>query len=246
MIFSLIFLAFFSCSEPKSVLVEEKAELTFSTQEFVKNTCIGESCASVSFIWPLAKGSEIAAKINESIDQQLLVYFHRDSVAPTLEAQAQLYLNSNEDFVNQFPDYPGGWSIEVSAKVSHESDSTLSIFFTEFNNSGGAHPNSSQYFMNFDKITGEVLSADQLVLDSARLLEKSEIAFRKHHEVPEGKSLEDEGFFLPETGFFLPKAMGYKDGKFWLIYIPYEIGAYVIGYTELAFTPEELKGIIRK
>lgn len=100
--------------------------------------------------------------------------------------------------------------------------------------------------MNFDKITGEVLSADQLVLDSAKLLEKSEIAFRKHHEVPEGKSLENQGFFLPETGFFLPKAMGYKDGKFWLIYIPYEIGAHVIGYTELAFTPEELKGIIRK
>lgn len=246
MIFSLIFLAFFSCSEPKSVPVEEKAELTFSPQEFVKNTCIGESCASVSFTWPLAKGSEIAAKINEAVDQQLLVYFHRDSVAPTLEAQAQLYLNSYEDFVNQFPDSPGGWSIEVNAKVSYESDSLLSIFFTEFNNSGGAHPNSSQYFMNFDKITGEVLSAEQVVLDSARLLEKAEIAFRKHHEVPEGKSLEDQGFFLPETGFFLPKAMGYKDGKFWLIYIPYEIGAYVIGYTELSFTPEELKEIIRK
>lgn len=247
MIFSLIFLAFFSCSEPKSVpIVEEKTGLTFSTQEFVKNTCIGESCASVSFTWPLAKGSEIAAKINEAIDQQLLVYFHRDSVAPTLEAQAQLYLNSYEEFVNQFPDSPGGWSIEVSVKVSHESDSTLSIFFTEFNNSGGAHPNSSQFFMNFDEITGEVLSADQLVLDSAKLVEIAEIAFRKHHEVPEGKSLEDEGFFLPETGFFLPKAMGYKDGKFWLIYIPYEIGAFVIGYTELAFTPEALKGIIRK
>lgn len=100
MIFPLIFLAFFSCSEPKSVLVEEKAELTFFTQEFVKNTCIGESCASVSFTWPLAKGSEIAAKINESIDQQLRVYFYGDSVAPTLEAQAQLYLNSYEDFVN--------------------------------------------------------------------------------------------------------------------------------------------------
>jgi hypothetical protein len=244
--FFIALLAGFSCSEPKSVPVEEKTELTFSTQEFVKNTCIGESCASVSFTWPLAKGSEIASKINEAIDQQLLVYFGRDSIAPTLEDNAQLYLNSYEDFVNQFPDSPGGWSIEVSAKVSYESDSLLSIFFTEFNFSGGAHPNSSQFFMNFDKITGEYLSSGRVVLDSAKLLEIAEIAFRKHHEVPEGKSLEDQGFFLPETGFFLPGAMGYKEDKFKLIYIPYEIGPYVMGYTELTFTPEELTGIVRK
>jgi hypothetical protein len=244
--FFIALLAVFSCTEPKSVPVEEKTELTFSTQEFVKNTCIGESCASVSFTWPLAKGSKIASKINEAIDQQLLVYFGRDSVAPTLEDNAQLYLNSYEDFVNQFPDAPGGWSIEVSAKVSYESDSLLSVFFTEFNFSGGAHPNSSQFFMNFDKITGEYLSSGRVVLDSAKLLEIAEIAFRKHHEVPEGKSLEDQGFFLPETGFFLPGAMGYKEDEFKLIYIPYEIGPYVMGYTELTFTPEELTGIVRK
>lgn len=240
-------LVFFSCAEPKSVpVVEEETVLTFSTQEFVKNTCIGKSCASVSFTWPLAKGSDIADRINEAINKQLLVYFYSDSVAPTFEGQAQLYLNSYEDFVNKFPDSPGGWSIEVSAKVSYESDSLLSIFFSEFNFSGGAHPNSSQYFMNFDKITGEYLSSGRVVLDSVKLLQKAEIAFRKFHEVPEGKSLEEQGFFLPETGFFLPGAMGYKDGKFWLIYIPYEIGPYVIGYTELEFTPEELEGIVRK
>ncbi len=244
--FFLAFLALFSCSEPKSVSVKEKPELTFSSEEFVKKTCVGESCASVSFTWPVAKGSDNATKINEAIYQQLLKYFSSDSLASTLEAHAQLYLNSYEDFVKQFPDSPGGWSIEVNAKVSYESDSLLSIFFTEFNFSGGAHPNSSQFFMNFDKITGEYLSSGRVVLDSAKLLEKAEIAFRKHHEVPEGKSLEDQGFFLPETGFFLPGAMGYKEDKFKLIYIPYEIGPYVMGYTELTFTPEELTGIVRK
>ncbi len=241
-----VLLAFFSCSEPKSVQVKKNSELTFFTQEFVKNTCVGESCASVSFTWPIGKGSEIASDINDAIDQQMLLYFGRDSVAPTLEANAQLFLNSYEDFVSQFPDSPGGRSIEVNAKVSYESDSLLSIFFTEFNNSGGAHPNSSQFFMNFEKITGEYLSSGRVVLDSAKLLELAEIAFRKHHEVREGKSLEDQGFFLPETGFFLPGAMGYKDGEFKLIYIPYEIGPYVMGYTELSFTPEELTGIVRK
>jgi len=239
-------LALFSCGEPKSVPVLDETELTFSTQEFVKNTCVGESCASVYFTWPLAKGGDIAASINEAINKQLLVYFNSDSIAENFEAKAQSYLNSYEDFVNEFPDSPGGWSIEVNAKVSYESDSLLSVLFSESNFSGGAHPNSSQYFMNFDKITGEYLNSGRVVLNSTKLLEKAEIAFRKFHEVPEGKSLEEQGFFVPETGFFLPNAMGYEDGKFWLIYIPYEIGPYVIGYTELEFEPEELSGIVRR
>ena len=242
----LALLGMISCSEPKSVPVIENPDLTFDSQQFTKEACVGESCASVSFTWPLAKGSDIAPKINEAIKHKLRSYFNSDSVAPSFEDQAQLYLNSFEDFAKDFPDAPGGWSIEVVGKESYQSDSLLSIYFTEFNFSGGAHPNSSQSFMNFNKITGEYLDSDMLVLDSAKLLEKAEIAFRKFHEVPEGKSLEEQGFFLPETGFFLPGAMGYKDGKFWLIYIPYEIGPYVMGYTELEFAPEELTGIVRK
>lgn len=240
------FLGMISCTEPKSVPVAETAGLTFSTEEFVKNTCVGESCASVSFTWPMAEESIIASKINESINHKLRSYFNSDSVTQSFEDQAQVYLNSFEEFAKDFPDAPGGWSIEVTGKESYQSDSLLSIFFSEFNFSGGAHPNSSQSFMNFDKITGEYLSSDQLVLDSVKLLEKAEIAFRKFHEVPQGKSLEEQGFFLPKTGFFLPSAMGYKDGKFYLIYIPYEIGPYVMGYTELEFAPEELTGIVRK
>ncbi|WP_431012717.1 DUF3298 domain-containing protein, partial [Rahnella sp. PAMC25617] len=60
------------------------------------------------------------------------------------------------------------------------------------------------------------------------------------------KSLEEAGFFLPETGFFLPNAMGYENGKFMLIYIPYEIGPYVMGYTELEFELKDLEGTVRQ
>jgi hypothetical protein len=52
-------------------------------------------------------------------------------------------------------------------------------------------------------------------------------------------------FFLPETGFFLPNSMGFSGDKFRLIYIPYEIGPYAMGYTELDFSLVELKLIVR-
>jgi len=100
--------------------------------------------------------------------------------------------------------------------------------------------------MNFDRGTGEYLSRDQLIIDQTRLLDVAEKAFREFHEIGKNMTLEESGkFFLPETGFFLPNAMGFKSGKFHLIYIPYEIGPYAMGYTELEISLEELKGIVR-
>ena len=51
---------------------------------------------------------------------------------------------------------------------------------------------------------------------------------------------ENSWFFFSETRLFLSNAFGFKEGKFWIIYVPYEIGPYALGYTELEFTQEEL------
>ena len=97
-----------------------------------------------------------------------------------------------------------------------------------------------------DRSTGEFLSIDRLILDQPKLLSLAEKAFREFHEVDENITLEESGlFFLPETGFFLPNAMGFSGDKFQLIYIPYEIGPYAMGFTELVFSLDELKGIVR-
>lgn len=142
---------------------------------------------------------------------------------------------------------PGDWAIDVNAEVSFDSLNTLSIFFAEYNFSGGAHPNSSNYSMNFDRANGEFLSIDRLILDEVAMLALAEKAFQEFHEVDENTIIEaNDRIFLPETGFFFPNAMGFKEDKFQLIYSPYEIGPYAMGYTELEFSLDELEGIVRK
>ncbi|WP_339755820.1 DUF3298 and DUF4163 domain-containing protein [Algoriphagus aquimarinus] len=230
----------FACSKSEQI----EAQLSFSTKTFTSERCVDDNCAEVKVSWPVAENVPAASLINEEIGLQLLAYFQQDKTYDNLDSAANDYLNSYEEFKSDFPDAPGGWSIEVNVEKTYESDSTLSFKFTEFNFSGGAHPNSSVYYMNFDAQSGEYLSVDRVVLDEKKMLEITEKAFRKHHEVAEGKSLEEAGFFLPETGFFLPNAMGYEDEKFHLTYIPYEIGPYVMGYTELEFELQDLRGIV--
>ncbi|WP_439488712.1 DUF4163 domain-containing protein [Algoriphagus sp.] len=237
----------FACDKSETAEEQIVEELSFSTKTFSSERCVDDNCAKVELSWPVAENVPAASIINEEIDSQLLVYFQQDKTYTNLDSAAKDFLDSFEEFKTDFPDAPGGWSIEVKAEKSYESDSTLSFKFSEYNFSGGAHPNSSVYYMNFDKASGEYLSIDRVILDQEKMLEIAEIAFRKYHEVEEGVELKDDGrFFLPETGFFLPNAIGYESDTLHLTYIPYEIGPYVLGYTELEFPMQEVKGLVRR
>ncbi|MEB2778220.1 DUF4163 domain-containing protein [Algoriphagus sp. D3-2-R+10] len=239
-----IFALTIACAEPKAT---SENPLEFSTKNFEKELCVDEECSKMSISYPFAHGNATADNINDHIQNQLMAYFQSDSVGSDLAQRADIFLNSYKVFKEDFPEAPGAWVVEVEADVSYESEVTISIFFTEYNFSGGAHPNSSHYYMNFDRETGEYLSLDRVILDRDKMLEMAELAFRKHHEVEEGVALKDDGrFFLPETGFFLPNAVGYSNDKFVLTYIPYEIGPYVLGYTELEFPMKDVKGIVRE
>lgn len=236
-----------SCSTKSDGLVDvEETLLSFRTERLEKETCVGESCATLKLEWPIVSGPESASQINQAItDQMSFLVQTGEEIAP-LDSMVGSFLRSFEEFKQEFPGASGDWEIEATGTPSYESDSTLSIYFSQFSYLGGAHPNSLVSFLNVDPKTGEVLSIDRLVRDEAGLLALAEQKFREHHEVEEGTRLEDsEQFFLPETGFFLANAMGFKDGKFWVIYVPYEIGPYVLGYTELEFTREELGSIVR-
>ncbi|WP_192348324.1 DUF4163 domain-containing protein [Algoriphagus sp. Y33] len=232
----------FACSKSET----REGKLSLSTKTFSSERCVDSDCAKVEASWPVVENISADSILNKKIENQLLVYFHQDKKFDNLDSAANDFLDSYEKFKIDFPGAPGEWKVELEVKLTYESDNILSFKFSEYNFSGGAHPNSSVYYMNFEKLTGESLGVDQVILDKGKMLQLAEAAFRKYHEVEEGVELKNDGrFFLPETGFFLPNAMGYEEGKFILTYIPYEIGPYVLGYTELEFSFEEVKGIVR-
>jgi len=228
------------------LIAQKKSELRFSNKEFSKEMCVGESCAVVFLNWPKADEKNIiAVNINQVIESELLAMIGGDSLSQSLDDGARQFLDSFEEVIQEYPDSPGGWSIEIDAQITNETDRMITLLLNGYSYGGGAHPNSSQYFLNFDKLTGDLLTHDQLITDSVRLLAKVEAAFRTFHQISAEEKLEDHGFFIPESGFFLPSTLGFQDGDFVLIYNPYEIGPYVMGSTELRFTRAELGGIVR-
>lgn len=243
----LFFVVAISCTpKPESAISNTEEELVFKTKSITKEVCVEENCAKLSLSWPVASGPTAAEKINAAIQDQVTLFVQTGEEIAPLDTLIEDYFRTYKEFKADFPDSHGGWEIEGEGEVTYHSDSILSIYFSQFSFLGGAHPNSSVSFLNFDAVSGEVLSDEHLILDEFALFQRAEKKFREFHEVADGTSIAEDGrFFLPETGFFLANAMGFKDGKFWVIYVPYEIGPYAMGYTELEFTPEELSGIIR-
>ncbi|MFC3415557.1 DUF3298 and DUF4163 domain-containing protein [Algoriphagus hitonicola] len=220
---------------------------TWEIQELSGEQCPDENCARVNLTFPIFSGNDGGDSINLRIEEKLHTYFFDDSADLVLEDKIEVFIKDFSEFKAEFPEASGDWELEVKSDITYQSDSLISVFFEYYVFTGGAHPNSSVSFLNFDALTGEEVGMEDLILDDKELMGMAEQSFREFHQIPQTQELnESNQFFIPESGFFLPQAMGFKDGKFWLIYSPYEIGPYAMGYTELSFELEKLKGIVRQ
>lgn len=243
----LLLLPFFSCAQRETATSESpEKSLAFGLDSLKAEKCFGENCATLRLVWPVAQGGN-AERINQTIHDQVNKYvMFGDELIMTRDSLISGYFKMYEEQMREFPDAPWGYEIDVEGKLSYRSDSTVSLHFGWMTFLGGAHPNHGEDFLNLDRATGEYLSLDRLVRDQQGLKVLAEKKFREFHEVAEGVRLEDDGrFFLPETGFFLANAMGFDSDKFWIVYVPYEIGPYAMGYTHLGFTKEELGDLVR-
>lgn len=229
-----------SCQTPKK-------ELKIENEVLEASRCVGGNCAEVSIKWPRVSEFPNSEGINDLLIQKVMGNLDTDNPQESIEEQIESFLSDYEEVTKEFPDYPAGWTLTIEGELTYQSDSVLSFDFIEGNYSGGAHPNSSDTFLNIDAISGERLTDEQLVLDRGKLLEMARRGFRSYHDVPDSLTIEqDDRFFIPDSGFFLPQAKGFKEGKFWLVYNPYEIAPYVFGYTYLSFELSEIEGVVRK
>lgn len=225
----------------------ENNQFIWEKQDLNREHCLEGNCARVRLDFPVFSEPEFSAATNRSIKDKIQSYFFTDSANLGLEEKIDRFFDEFSDYKEQFPEVSGDWEMEVKSEVTYLSDSLISIFFEYYGFTGGAHPNTTVSFLNFDAATGELIDRQELIQDQEKLMEMAEGAFRHYHELGEDQDLiENDQFFIPDSGFFLPQAMGFKDEKFWLIYSPYEIGPYVMGYTELSFDPQNLKGIVKQ
>src|SRR5690606_20999577 len=244
LLISLFYLS--SCNNP--TVTESKEPLIYKDKTEDHQECVDENCATVKLVYPVFEGDTALAEIvnRQVMEQNFSMWVTGDQEFKGMEDAVSSFFKDYKRFRKDFPEAAQEWTFETVAKVTHQSDSVISIRFENFSYLGGAHPNTVVIYLNLDlSENANVLVHEKMLIERDKLLELAEEKFREYHEVDPAVKLEDDGrFFLDKGKFFLPAAMGYEGEEFILLYNAYEIGPYVMGRTELRFALEELEGVV--
>ncbi len=211
--------------------------------------CEGEHCARVSMSYPRFKPiNPTLSRVNELIREKLFSYLEVGDPEMTPSGWG-----TYDEFCKSYKEMVGNgsvaldWELDTQVVLTQQGQEILSLRFTHYYFTGGAHPNTVVDYLMFDLTEpGKILEPHTLVLNEEALLEKVEQSFREFHEVEDGISLAEDGrFFLDRNSLFLPAAMGYEGDEWVMVYNTYEVAPYAMGQTVLSFPMDELRGIVR-
>ena len=189
---------------------------------------------------------EALKAINDRI-QAFLLTPTGEKKAKDVEEFAKNFFSEFGDFHREFPSAPQVWTLERSVKILVENQRLLSLALDESQYLGGAHPNSSERLLSLNPATGTGYSLSDFFVPgyADKLSALGEKAFRKAREIPEEQSLEEAGFEFKNGAFQLND--NYAAGARGLVfyYNPYEIGAYVMGPTEVVIEYADMKDLLK-
>jgi len=144
---------------------------------------------------------------------------------------------AGEDSTISFSPMP--WTLEIRAAVECI-DSIICIRIDEYNYFGGAHPNSSTTFINFDIVSKTFVDVEKEIIDIDNFTSSAEAVFRSTRGLGITDDFAENGFYFPD-GFVLPQAIGLTKDSAVLVYDAYEVAPYVMGPTEFTLARPKLK-----
>ncbi|MGM0589153.1 MAG: DUF3298 domain-containing protein [Bacteroidota bacterium] len=183
-------------------------------------------------------------------------YIERRLFAPLFQSEPIQSINQLEDqmvqeyteLLSQYPDYNFKWELDRNIKIIFNKSSLVSLRYSEFTYTGGAHPNSWELYTTFNYRTGqELVVKDYIKTDSLAALRKiAEARFRSLKGIPESASLKSYGYWFTNNKFTLSEnvALGPKGIIFY--YNNYEIAPYAMGATRLIIPYKVCKSLLKQ
>jgi hypothetical protein len=172
---------------------------------------------------------------NEQVKQLIFNSETETSNYATYDEYLHAFIDASVEANAEEEVYPRSWTQEIQVRVENQFAGlqTLSLSISSYNYTGGAHPNSSLFYVNYDIFSRKLIKLSDLINPNmmARLTYIASTIFRKQEGLSPTQSLENYFFenqkFSLNTNFLITK----KGLLFY--YNPYEIRSYAEGPMEL-------------
>lgn len=250
---SIYFLLFLSCAKKEQSEAQTVGDFSYEAVQLEKVYGVCDrpdtTCASIKIEYPditNAPTDDAKTAINRYISETILKTSLRDEPASTMEALIDQFIAEYKNLQNDMPDYRTGWSSEKTMEILYQDANMLSLRFTNFSYTGGAHPMTVVTYSSFDLHTGERLSLSDIFKPGfeEKLSAIAEAKFRAEKQIGSDQNLNSTGFMFTDDRFSLPKNFAVVKDGIAFYYNQYEIAPYAMGSTELILNFDDLKELI--
>ncbi|RZK42565.1 MAG: DUF3298 domain-containing protein [Pedobacter sp.] len=213
----------------------------YSKNPPIKRDSISDTTYS-SIVFPVFKNDSL----NQYIKRQVFNFFAQEEPVTSYQAIADSFIRGYDSFVNDNPDRPQAWYLAINIDVLKQYKDYISLRYAHSDYAGGAHGNTSVSFLNYNPRTNTIITLDSLIQKGKmqELTKLAETIFRKDEKLSANESLEGK-YFFGNGKFALAQSFHVNDKGLVFLYNPYEIKAYVEGYTELVIPYSALKHLAK-
>ena len=185
-------------------------------------------------------------ELNKFIENKITGTADGEKTYTTFSSYAQGLINGFDDFQKDNKERIQTWFLTINTKVIRQQAHYISLYTTYINFSGGAHPNSSFTYQNYNPTTHQEITLDDLLLPGSRvkLNQIAEKIFRAQEKLSPTQSLKDLYFFENDV-FKLNDNFTVTEEGLLFLYNPYEIKAYAFGITKLLIPFSEIQEIAK-
>jgi thioredoxin-related protein len=169
-----------------------------------------------------------------------------DKSFKTYQELADNFIKGFDDYLSYNEDNIQTWFLDVNVDVLLQTQELLSLKFTQADYMGGAHPNSSFSYLNYDRKDKTILTLDSILKPNtfSKLEHVAEQIFRKNEGLTPTQSLADAYFFDKDV-FHLNTNFTLTKNSIEFLYNPYEIKPYAAGTTKLVIPYTVIKDLIK-
>ena len=172
---------------------------------------------------------------NEQVKQLVFNSETEKSNYATYDEYLNAFINASLEANAEEEEYPRSWSQDINVHIEHQfaGTQTLSLSLSMYNYTGGAHPNSSLIYVNYDIFSRKIIKLSDLINPNmmARLTYIAGTIFRKQEGLSPTEPLEN--YFFENQKFSLNSNFLITKKGLLFFYNPYEIRSYAEGPMEL-------------
>jgi hypothetical protein len=234
-------------------LTASELEYEYVSQNFTWPSDVEEDSARVSVLLSFPKFSK---ESSQGVTDSLNSFIKRRMLAPAFQSHpiyepeqlADQMIAQYEELLMRVPEYQFPWKLERSIRVILNQSVYLTLHYTEFTYTGGAHPNSWEFYTTFDVASGrEVLLSEVLNPEATQeeLRKRAEKRFRDLKGIPQNASLKSYGYWFTNNQFSLSKNFGLGPTGIIFYYNNYDIAPYAMGATKLVLPYDTCSDLLK-